>query len=122
MSDDPAGGYAISRSPTPANVEPGRQVKWIIRKLSNVRLGQHEPCDSLRWHGKSTSVSGPAGPAVGSSESGHEESNRGSCPVSPFATHATRLPLHERRFRDVRDESALPPIPERLRRRLCLER
>jgi hypothetical protein len=37
---------------------------------ANVRLGQNEPRHSLRRHGRSTSVSGPAGPAVGASESG----------------------------------------------------
>jgi hypothetical protein len=30
-------------------------------------LGQNEPCHSLRRHGRSTSISGPAGPAVGAS-------------------------------------------------------
>src|SRR5258708_40312599 len=32
--------------------------------------GQNESCDSFRRHGRSTSVSGPAGPAVGTSGSG----------------------------------------------------
>ncbi len=35
-------------------------------------LGQNEPCHSLRRHGRSTSVSGPAGPAAGASESGQK--------------------------------------------------
>src|SRR5215471_2764969 len=34
-------------------------------------LGQNERCHSLRRHGRSTSVSGPAGQAVGASELGH---------------------------------------------------
>jgi len=28
-------------------------------------MGQNEPCQSLRRHGRTTSVSGPAGPAAG---------------------------------------------------------
>ncbi len=43
------------------NLSPGRESG----------LGQNEPCHSLRRHGRSTSVSGPAGPAVGTSGSGH---------------------------------------------------
>src|SRR5882672_727380 len=38
-------------------------------------LGQNEPCHSLHRHGRSTSVSGPAGPAVGASESGQLATN-----------------------------------------------
>jgi hypothetical protein len=34
--------------------------------------GQNEPCRSLARHGRSTSVGGLAGPAVGASESGHK--------------------------------------------------
>ena len=37
---------------------------------STSELGQNEPCQSLRQHGRSTSISGPAGPAVGTSGSG----------------------------------------------------
>jgi len=35
-----------------------------------IQTGQNEPCHSLRRHGRSTSISGPAGPAVGTSGSG----------------------------------------------------
>ena len=38
-------------------------------------MGQIEPCHSLRWHGRSTSVSGPAGPAAGASKSGNNRTN-----------------------------------------------
>jgi hypothetical protein len=33
-------------------------------------MGQNEPCHALRRHGRSTSISGHAGPAVGTSGSG----------------------------------------------------
>jgi hypothetical protein len=38
--------------------------------LAHSASGQNEPCYSLRRHGRSTLVSGPAGPAAGSSGSG----------------------------------------------------
>ena len=41
------------------------------RKTFFDSIGQNEPCHSLRRHGRSTSISGPAGLAVGTSGSGH---------------------------------------------------
>jgi len=38
--------------------------------LPTAAPGQNEPCHALRRHGRSTSISGPAGPAVGTSGSG----------------------------------------------------
>src|SRR5258708_40351468 len=43
-----------------------------VRPTATARLYQNEPCHSLRRHGRSTSVSGPAGPAAGASESGQQ--------------------------------------------------
>jgi hypothetical protein len=40
--------------------------------------GQNEPCHSLRRHDRSTSVSGPTGPAVSVSGSGHKRANQKS--------------------------------------------
>src|SRR5215467_4120520 len=38
--------------------------------------------------------------------------------TKPLATHGRTIQMgHERRFRDVRDQSGLPPTPERLRQR-----
>src|SRR5882762_9851417 len=37
--------------------------------------GQNEPCHSLRRHGRSTSVTGPAEPAAGAAESGHNRTH-----------------------------------------------
>jgi hypothetical protein len=50
-------------------------------------MGQNEPHRSLRLHGRSTSISGFAGPAVGTSESGHKPtsdvplSTSAPCPI-----------------------------------------
>src|SRR5258707_12390897 len=43
-----------------------------VRPTATSRLYQNEPCHSLRRHGRTTSVSGPAGPAAGASESGQQ--------------------------------------------------
>ena len=52
--------------------------------LAHSQLGQNEPCHSLRRHGRSTSISGPAGPAVGTSGSGQ---NLPSATIVPTKLH-----------------------------------
>src|SRR5215831_12172101 len=41
----------------------------IFREIPRTALDQNEPCHSRGRHGRSTSVSGPAGPAAGTSGS-----------------------------------------------------
>ena len=55
---------AIKVADETATRRAGKAVKMSV-------VGQNEPFHSLVRHGRSTSVSGPAGPAVGASESGH---------------------------------------------------
>ena len=59
--------------------------------LAHSAVGQNEPCHSLRRHGRSTSASGPAGPAVGASESGHKIGRLGE--ISSVHRHAFRADL-----------------------------
>ena len=53
--------------------------------------GQNEPCHSLRRHGRSTSVSGPAGPGVGASESGQFRTLALVAPTRVGATSIRRV-------------------------------
>jgi|GEM_PF-5030768 hypothetical protein len=58
------------RSPRQGSASPGRgHAPCCLPSMAT--SGQNEPRHSLRRHGRSTSVSGPAGPAVGTSGSGH---------------------------------------------------
>src|SRR5258707_13192722 len=61
--------------PWKKNIDPDH--RKTARRAGNEmsELGQIEPCHSLRWHGRSTSVSGPAGPAAGASKSGSNRTN-----------------------------------------------
>src|SRR5215831_18644629 len=49
----------------------------FITSLSSA-WGQNEPCHSNRGHGRSTSASGPPGPAVRASEPGHLQTHAAS--------------------------------------------
>src|SRR5258708_33278186 len=74
--------------------------------------GQNEPCYSLRRHGRSTSVSGPAGPAVGASGSGQ---NRSRERVNP----RTQVVNHQRGSSARLDILALLPLTSR-RNAICV--
>ncbi len=66
--------------------------------------GQNEPCHSLRRHGRSTSVSGPAGLAVGTSGSGQQ----GTFPPSRRTKDDRVGPQHARKFAARLEEMKLP--------------
>jgi hypothetical protein len=51
-------------------------ILWHVSAMTG--LGQNEPCHSLVRHGRSTSISGPVGPAVGASGLGHKRTNQKS--------------------------------------------
>jgi len=61
-------------------------------RAATSELGQNEPCHSLRRHVRSTSVSGPAGSAVGASRSAHQETRRPRKPLGRSTSVTMRWP------------------------------
>src|SRR5215831_10408119 len=70
--------------------------------------GQNEPCHSLRRHGRSTSVSGPAGLAVGTSGSGQERT-----PAAQRPPAMSRFPRSLNRDRFTRNKRGGSPMRRR---------
>ena len=98
----------MARSTKPLQSEAGyidepqsRQIDETSRDARpDHTLGQNEPCHSLRRHGRSTSVSGPARPAVGASESGQVRPCRARCcrgGFAPLSGPTSRRPERRRR-------------------------
>src|SRR5712691_11474166 len=119
--------HAPSSSMRPA------QPRRLVTSASLV-MGQNEPRHALRRHGRSTPVSGPAGPAVGASGSGHNRTHqsqegkkgsqrsRGSLPSyhyrmifrsRPFLTNdgTPRMTILNYHRSDVMAVESEPPIP-----------
>jgi hypothetical protein len=70
-----------------------RELRRVVccNSQSMAATGQNEPCHSLRRHGRSTSVSGPVGPAVGASGSGQVRTFSPPRDAPTYARRATNV-------------------------------